>query len=120
MAQLHVRHVIGYGSLRGGCGEDLVGWHIEECRVGIDKAANQPGTGNTIDSGPFPRHPFHTYSPSVRRVRSVGSSPSATWCATSSASCPMWVAMASRAACSAALGGGTSSHGSTTIPGGTS
>src|SRR2546426_11320350 len=59
MAEFNVRDVVGDRLLCGRFGQDLVGWHIEELRLGADKTADQPGAGNTIDFGPFTRNPFH-------------------------------------------------------------
>jgi hypothetical protein len=59
MPQLHTRNIIGDRPLRGRFGQDLIGWYIEELRLGIDKTADEPGTGNAIDFGPFTRNPLH-------------------------------------------------------------
>src|SRR5262249_39441732 len=45
--------------LCGRFGQDLISGHIEELGLGVDKTADQPGTGNAIDFGPFTRDPFH-------------------------------------------------------------
>src|SRR5262245_51711803 len=59
MTEFDVRDIVRDRLLRGRCGQDLIGRHIEELRLGIDKTADQPGTGNAIDSGPFTGNPFH-------------------------------------------------------------
>ena len=43
----------------GRFGQDLIGGHVEEFWLGIDKTADQPGTGNAIDFSPFACNPFH-------------------------------------------------------------
>src|SRR5215475_8519891 len=59
MTEFDVRDIIGDRFLSSRFGQDLIGRYIEELRLGIDKTADQPGTGNAIDSGPFTGNPFH-------------------------------------------------------------
>ena len=30
--------------------QDAIGWHVDKSGVGIDEAANQPGTGDAVDN----------------------------------------------------------------------
>src|SRR5437870_644974 len=59
MTEFYIRDIVGDRLLCGRFGQDLIGGHIEELWLGIDKAADQPGTGNAIDFGPFTSNPFH-------------------------------------------------------------
>jgi hypothetical protein len=53
------RNIIGERALRARFGQDLIGWHVEEFWLGIDKMADEPGPGNAIDFGPCTCNPFH-------------------------------------------------------------
>src|SRR5215510_7624381 len=59
MARLHVGNIIGNGRLLFGFGAHPVGRNEEEFRVRIDKATDEPGTGDAIDFGPLTRNPVH-------------------------------------------------------------
>src|SRR5215510_12828555 len=59
MTEFDVRDIVGDRLLGGRFGQDLISRYIEELRLGIDKTADEPGTGNAIDSGPFTGNPFH-------------------------------------------------------------
>ena len=57
--QLYIRDILGERALCACFSQDLIGWHVEEFWLGIDKTADEPGTGNAIDFGPFTCNPFH-------------------------------------------------------------
>jgi hypothetical protein len=42
-----------------GLAEHLVGWHVEEFRVRVNKSANEPGASDAINFGVFTRNPLH-------------------------------------------------------------
>src|SRR5882757_724404 len=54
-----------------GGGQHLVGRHVEELRLLLDEALDQPRAGDAVDLGAFARDPFHDFSPSL--CGSVGS-----------------------------------------------
>src|SRR5919204_2305157 len=63
MSELHVLDVIWDRVLALSHGHDLVRRDIDEFGIGIDKALDQPWTGDAIDVGVFSRDPLHLISP---------------------------------------------------------
>ena len=50
-------------AMTAGLDQDTVGRHIEELRAGVEKAADEPGTGDAIHFGAFARDPLHAVPP---------------------------------------------------------
>ena len=58
MAEFNVGNVIGDGALGLGFLEHLPSGHIDKLCIGVDEAANEPGTRNAIDFRLLARDPF--------------------------------------------------------------
>src|SRR4029077_6170020 len=103
MSQLDSAHVIGMRALSLGDGQHLGCGHVQELRVWIYEALDQPGAGDSIDAGVFSGYPlhltifFHLLSSKCRQLRISGQ-----WLSCSR-SCPWrsrWLLFSSRSRCS--------------------
>src|SRR6266536_2627532 len=65
MGELHAIDVIRNSPHAFGNRNDLILRNVDEFRVGIDKAPDQPGAGNTVNLRMFSRYPFTRRSPDV-------------------------------------------------------
>jgi hypothetical protein len=57
MGEFHAGNIVRCRTGLLGDRHDAIGWHVDKSGVGIDEAANQPGTGDAVDLGPFTRNP---------------------------------------------------------------
>src|SRR5581483_8644007 len=61
--------VVRRGARLFGYGENLILGHIDELRVRIDEAADQPWAGNAVDLWTLPRHPLAGTGPEIAARR---------------------------------------------------
>src|SRR5919204_467360 len=55
--EVHVGDVVGHRVALFRGVEHLLRWHVQELRLRIDEARNEPGTGDAVDLGSLARHP---------------------------------------------------------------
>src|SRR5262249_53773819 len=71
VAELGAGVVIWCRTLSFGDFGHLVPRHVQELRIGVDEAFDQPRTGDAVDLWPLTSNPLHTYSFQVAPARAT-------------------------------------------------